>query len=327
MGDTAKLDKVINEINKKLGENSIGRLGLMPNIEIERVSSGSPYLDWCVGGGFPLGRTVELYGPLSSGKSLIALRTIVEFQKLNKSVVYLDSENTFDPRFAKLIGVDPDKLVISQISAGEDVFDLIDKLLETETALVVVDSVAALLPIYEEENEMAKQTIGLHARLMSKGLRKITARAAKNKTLILFINQIREKPTQYGNPNITTGGRALGFYSSLRIEVNRGELIEEDKKVIGQQVKFRVTKSKVSQPFREGYFLFYHPDVDATTPQVVFDAADEMVSMLLLQNKIVRRGAYYDVVGKTFQGREELENELRSNPDFYNQLNELWKTK
>jgi len=612
----------------------------------------------------------------NSGKSLIALRTVAEFQKLGKNVVYLDSENAFSPEFAKHIGIDVKKLIISQISAGEEVFDIIDKLLDTEVSLIVVDSVASLLPNYEAENEMQKQTIGLHARLMSKGLRKITAKAAKNKTLIIFINQIREKPTMYGcvhgetlvnftdgrsfpikkvvenkiegyvwtfneilkkyesskiinwhfngrvknrndyihiqttsidgkgrfgitvtpdhkvltstgwkkakkivlndkllskynqiingsladfmwgtfvgdshlrigtrntasyqirntenikyqqwklskiarffdmnrngdsyesnylyefsiiknklknklpsvmlekyyspmsmalwymddgcldtnnyhkrsiisakriknnqnekdkiekilkrkglnvsvskqgniyfdtkstnklhymirkyiptcmqykltknhqnkyidfdlsnkpeikqsfvdvilvrkasnrqmrikgkydisiennhnymvggykngviihnSPNLTTGGRALGFYASLRVEVSRGELIEENKKVIGQQVKFKVTKSKVSPPFRDGYFLFYHPDLDIKTPQVVFDDADELVSMLLIQNKITRRGAYYDVVGKTFQGREELEKEIRDNPDFQKQLNELWKEK
>jgi len=322
---TSKLDKVINELNKKFGENTIGRIGNMPSVETERVSTGSPYLDWCVGGGFPLGRTIELYGVFSSGKSLIALRTVAEFQRLGKSVVYLDSENAFSPDFAKHIGIDPDKLIISQISAGEEVFDMIDKLLDTEVSLIVVDSVASLLPNYEAENEMEKQTIGLHARLMSKGLRKVTAKAAHNKTLIIFINQIREKPTQYGNPNVTTGGRALGFYASLRIEVSRGELIEEDKKVIGQQVKFRVTKSKVSPPFREGYFLFYHPDMEVKTPQVVFDSSDELVSMLLIQNKIIRRGAYYDVVGRTFQGREEMEKEIRDNVEFKEQLNKLWK--
>ena len=322
---TSKLDKAINELNKKFGENTIGRIGSMPSVETERISSGSPYLDWTTGGGWPLGRTIELYGVFSSGKSLIALRTVAEFQKLGKSVVYLDSENAFSPQFAEHIGIDPDKLVISQISAGEEVFDMIDKLLDTEVSLIVVDSVASLLPNYESENEMDKQTIGLHARLMSKGLRKITAKAAHNKTLIIFINQIREKPTSYGNPNITTGGRALGFYASLRVEVSRGELIEEDKKVIGQQVKFRVTKSKVSPPFREGYFLFYHPNLESNDPQVIFDESDELVSMLLLQNKIIRRGAYYDVAGKTFRGREEMEKELRDNPDFKKQLNDLWK--
>lgn len=313
------------EINKKFGENTIGKLGSMPNIEADRVSSGSPYLDWCIGGGFPLGRTVELYGVFSSGKSLIALRTVAEFQKLGKSVVYLDSECAFSPAFAKHVGVNSDELVISQISAGEDVFDTIDTLLDTEVSLIVVDSVASLVPQYEIDESMEKQTIGLHARLMSKGLRKVTGKAARNKTLILFINQIREKPTMYGNPNITTGGRALQFYASLRIEVSRGELIEEDKKAIGQQVKFRVTKSKVSPPFREGYFLFYYPDMEVQTPQIIFDESDELVSMLLIQNKITRRGAYYDVVGRSFQGREEMEKEIRDSPKFKEELNKLWK--
>jgi len=325
MTETSKLDKVINEINKKFGENTIGRIGKMPTIEMERISSGSSYLDWVIGGGWPLGRTIELYGVFSSGKSLIALRTIAEFQKLNKSVVYLDSENAFSPNFAKNIGIDPNKIIISQISAGEEVFNMIDKLLDTEVSLIVVDSVASLLPNYEAENEMEKQTIGLHARLMSKGLRKITAKAAHNKTLIIFINQIREKPTQYGNPNITTGGRALGFYASLRIEVSRGEFVEEDKNKIGQQVKFRVTKSKISPPFREGYFLFYYPNMEIKTPQIIFDEADELVSMLLLQKKIIRRGSWYDVVGRSFQGREEMEKEIRDNDKFREELNKLWK--
>lgn len=325
MAGTSKIDKVIMEINKKFGENTIGIIAKMPTLEAERVSSGSPYLDWCIGGGWPLGRTIELYGIFSSGKSLIALRTVAEFQKLGKTVVYLDAENAFSPDFAKHIGIDPDKLIISQISAGEEVFDMIDKLLDTEVSLIIVDSVASLLPDYEAENEMGKQTIGLHARLMSKGLRKITAKAAHNKTLIIFINQIREKPTTYGNPNITTGGRALGFYATLRIEVSRGEFIEEDKNKIGQQVKFRTTKSKISPPFREGYFIFYYPNMEVSTPQIVFDNSDELVSMLLLQNKIIRRGAYYDVVGRTFQGREELEREIRDNNEFREELNNLWK--
>jgi len=237
----------------------------------------------------------------------------------------LDSENAFSPEFARNIGVNPDDLVISQISAGEEVFDIIDKLLDTEVSLIVIDSVASLVPLYETENEMEKQTIGLHARMMSKALRRLTGKAAKNKTLIIFINQIREKPTTYGNPNITTGGRALGFYASLRIEVSRGEFIEENKKVIGQQVKFKVTKSKICPPFRDGYFLFYYPDLTVDKNQVIFDRADELVSMLLLQDKIKRRGAYYDVAGKTFQGREELEKEVRDNDDFFKVLNDLWR--
>jgi recombination protein RecA len=186
----------------------------------------------------------------------------------------------------------------------------------------VVDSVAALVPEYEEREGMEKQTIGLHARLMSKAMRKITGKASKNKTLVIFINQIREKVGAYGNPETTTGGRALGFYSSLRVEVRRGELLTEEKKIIGQQVKFKVTKSKVCPPYRDGYFIFYHPDPESPDVEL-FDRADELVSMLLLQGKIKRRGAYYDVDGQTFKGREELEREIRTNQKFRETLEAL----
>ena len=166
------LEKTILAINKKFGENTIGRLKDMPTVVSERVSTGSPYLDWCLGGGWPLGRTIELYGPPSSGKSLIALRTVAEAQKKGLKCVYLDAENAFEPAFAKKIGVDVDNLVLSQITSGESTFDVLDMVLDSkDVAIVVVDSVASLLPAYEEENEMGKQTIGLHARLMSKGLR------------------------------------------------------------------------------------------------------------------------------------------------------------
>jgi recombination protein RecA len=320
------LDKTIASLNKKFGINTIGKLKDIATVSIDRISTGSPYLDWCIGGGLPLGRSVELYGKYSSGKSLIALRTIAEAQKQGLKCVYLDSENAFSPDFAKKIGVDVDELILSQISAGESTFDIIGDLLDSgEVSVIVVDSVASLVPAYEEENDMTKQTIGLHARLMSKGLRKITGKAAKSKTLILFINQIREKPTTYGNPNIRTGGRALGFYASLCIEVAGGEYIEQNKKRIGQQVKFKITKSKVCPPFRDGYFMFYYYDFE--NPKLdLFDTADELISMLLIYDKIKRRGAYYDVAGRTFQGREELENEVRSNKKFEEELIEISKS-
>jgi len=320
-----ELNKAILEINKKFGENTIGRITDMPTVKTDRLSSGSPFLNWTIGGGWPRGRTIELYGPFSSGKSLIALRTVAEAQKQGFKCVYLDSENAFDPKFAKRIGVNPDEIVISQISQGEQVFDILDMLLDSsDVAVVVVDSVAALVPEYEEKEAIGKQTIGLHARLMSKAMRKITGKASRNKTLIIFINQIREKIGAYGNPEITTGGRALGFYSSLRVEVRRGELLKDEKRVVGQQVKFKVTKSKVCQPFRDGYFMFYYPDSNA--PKVeLFDRADEMVSMLLIQGEVKRRGAYYDAGGKTFQGREELEREIRTNNKFEKKMLKLMK--
>jgi|GEM_PF-1025472 len=682
------LNRVIRKINKRFGENTIGKIGKMPTIKTERVSSGSPYLDWAIGGGWPLGKTIELYGPYSSGKSLIALRTIVQAQKLNKRCVYLDAENAFDPNFAKLVGVDVDNLTISQISAGEEVFDIVDMLLESDVSIIVIDSIAALVPKYEIEESIEKQTMALQARLMSKALRKLTGKAAKNKTLIFFVNQIREKlgcfqyytrivlengktakigylvnnkikcnvlsynvekntiePTpitnwftngnadyflhfrfrkpqgrgkgelsctpdhkimvkpgiykkakdikvgdkiltvindwipsniqkeiliggllgdgclrkvgrekyqyrethckeqddyirwkssyfdtktmgrhkygglyfetflstifeqqyikfylggkkvkvpkdikltplilaiwyqddgyltgnkksgkksinlctnsfrlqsiknlqialkeqfnietgtktrkhnseieltlgrkdtlkffeickylihpsmyyklpsyllldrieymdmkvmrwkfdppqyeyekkelitkyayvthkynkpqtrsmvkfdietknhnyladgaivhnSYGNPEITSGGRSLGFYASLRVEVRRGEFLTDNKRKIGQQVKFKVTKSKVCQPYRDGYFLFYYPDLKNPDLEL-FDNADELVSMLLLHGKIKRRGSYYDVLGETFQGREELESEIRSNKKFRVKLKKL----
>jgi len=310
------LDKTILRINKKFGENTIGKLNDMPTVEANRVSSGSPYLDWAIGGGWPLGRTIELYGPYSSGKSLIALRTVAEAQKQKLKCVYIDSENAFEPKFAQKIGVDTDELVISQVSAGEDVFDMIDMCLDSgEVSVIVVDSVASLVPQYEIDESMEKQTMGLHARLMSKALRKITGKASKNKTLVIFINQIREKIGSYGNPETTTGGRALGFYSSLRVEVRRGEILKDDKKLIGQHVKFKIVKSKICPPFRDGYFIFYYFDPDNPTAEL-FDMADELVSMLLVHKKIDRRGAFYDIAGQTFQGREELENELRNNIEF-----------
>jgi len=316
------LNKAILEINKKFGENTIGKITDMPTVKTERVSSGSPFLNWAIGSGWPLGRTVELYGPYSSGKSLIALRTVATAQKQGLKCVYLDSENAFDPIFASRIGVDINTLVISQVSAGEEVFDIVDALLESDVAIIVIDSVASLVPKYELEESIEKQTMALQARLMSKALRKITAKAAKNKTLIIFVNQIREKLNSYGNPEITSGGRALGFYASLRVEVRRGEWLKDEKKIIGQQVKFKVTKSKVCSPYRDGYFMFYHPNPN-TPDAELFDRADELVSMLLLQGKINRRGAYYDILERTFRGREELEREIRTNQEFRKKLEEL----
>ncbi len=317
------LKKTLLEINKKFGANTIGTIADMPTVKMKRISSGSHFLDWTIGGGWPLGKSVELYGPFSSGKSLIAFRTIAEAQRQGLKCVYLDSENTFDPEFAKKIGVKTDEIIISQISSGEKVFNILDKLIESsDVAIIVIDTIAALVPEYEENEGIEKQTMGLQARLMSKAMRKLTAKANKNKTLLLFINQLREKIGGYGNPFTTPGGNALKFYASIRMEVRRGDLIKDEKRVIGQQVKFKVTKSKVCQPFRDGYFMFYNPD-PATPKAEVFDSADEIVSMLLLSGEIKRRGSYYDVLGKTFRGREELEREIRTDKEFKKEIKKL----
>jgi recombination protein RecA len=210
------------------------------------------------------------------------------------------------------------------MNSGEFVFDMVDKLLETDVGLIIIDSVASLVPNYETDNEMDKQTIGVQARLMSKALRKINGKANKNKTLIIFINQIREKVgVMYGNPEITSGGRALAFYSSIRLEVKRGDFLKENESTVGHQVKFRVTKSKVCSPFKDGYFCFYYPDDSWTDGIKLFDDADELVSMLLINKKITRRGAWYDAGGESFQGREKLEEKIREDIKFKELLTKL----
>lgn len=302
------LNKIINEINKKFGPNTIGTVGKMTTLNIERVPSGSIYLDWALGGGWPLGRTIELYGHYSSGKSLIALKTIVEAQDRGLKCVYIDAESSFDPVFAKTLGVDIDKLILSQLSIGENTFDIINALLQSDVGVLVVDSVASLVPQSELADSMEQQTIGLAARMMSKALRKLTA--LNKKTLVLFINQIRMNIGTYGNPEITAGGKALGFYSATRVEVRRGEFIEKNKEKIGQMIKFKVTKNKTARPFRNGYFNFYYESGE-------IDSTNEMVSLGIINKTIKQKGPYYAILGKQFQGREALEKELRSDTKFF----------
>ena len=309
------LEKTILEIKKQYGNEIIGKVTSLKNVEMKRVSSGSPFLDWAIGGGWPLGRTVELYGPYSSGKSLIALRTIASAQRENRVCVYVDAEQAFDPKFAALLGVDLDKLILVRETEGEKVFNIIDRLLEGDVSIIAVDSVASLVPLFEEESPLEQQTMALQARLMSKALRKLTGRIGKSNTLVIFINQIREKLGSYGNPEITSGGRALGFYSSVRVEVRRGDWIQENKKKIGQVVKFRVTKSKICPAWREGYFKYLYGGV--------IDEVDELVSMLLLSGKVSRRGAWYYIGDDKFNGREELENRIREDNKFKDKLLKL----
>lgn len=313
------LSKVINELNKKHGKDRIGASEEIPLTGGEFISSGSPYMDWAMGGGIPLGRLVELYGNPSSGKTLVALRAIAEFQKKGKKCVFIDAENTFNVKLAKQLGVNTKELIVTQMSTGEEVFDLLCDLLTTDVACIVVDSVAALIPQYEQNEDMDKMTIGLHARLMSKGVRKIVPLAATNNTALIFINQIREKMGAYGNPEITTGGKALGFYASLRMEVRKGDLLTDGKQNIGQELKFKVTKSKMCPPFRNGIINFFYPQEGVE----VFDYANEMVSMLILNGKVQQRGPYFYILEESFQGRKALEQKIKEDASFRNSLLEL----
>jgi len=309
------LNRTILKIKKKFGQQAIGRVKDLKRVDVERISTGSPYLDWATQGGFPRGRTVEIYGPYSSGKTLCVLRTIVSAQKQGLSCVFIDSERAFDPKFAEKLGVDLDKLVLVRETEGEKVFDIIGLLLQGDVGIITVDSVASLVPQFEEENPIQQQTMALQARLMSKALRKLTGAIGKSNTLVIFINQIREKLSSYGNPEITSGGRALGFYSSLRIEVRRGDWILKNKKKIGQMIKFRVTKSKVCPAWKEGAFKYFYKGT--------FDEIYEIVTLLLLNGKIIRTGGWYKVLGQRFQGRAELEKKIKTDNKFKEQLLKL----
>lgn len=255
------LNRIIAQINKKAGENVIGRLGKMENVATTRIPTGVPQLDTAVGGGFPVGRMVELYGLPSSGKSLIAQLVMAQAQKMGGECVYVDAEGTFDPVFAKTLGVNTDDLVLVQMGIGEDILDSMCELLKAEPMVMVVDSIGAMITRDESEESVEKVFMAPKARLLSKGMPKLVA--LNKKTLIIFINQLRKNITMFGGGgNTTMGGMALGFYASVRAEVKRDrELLYEGGKksgeVIGQIVQFNITKNKTSQPYKTGSFKFY----------------------------------------------------------------------
>lgn len=261
--DIPSLQRIMAEVNRKYGANTLSSMESMATVTGERFPIGVDAFDHALGGGFPGGRIVELYGLQSSGKSLICLLTIAQAQKKGKTCVYIDAENTFDPVFAKALGVNVKSLIVSQVSIGEDAFDIMFRLLAAEPDIIVVDSVAALIPRKEMEDNMDDVGMALQARLMSKGVKK--ANALNKKTLILFINQLRSTLAMYGPPTTTPGGMALRFFTSVRVEVKQPseKLRVDDKKtteVIGQIVQFKVTKNKTAPPFQEGSFKFWYAD-------------------------------------------------------------------
>lgn len=314
------LKSLINTINKAFGEGTLSFVKDLKITEVDRTPSGSLFLDWALGStksgkaGLPFGRMIELYGSPSSGKSLISMKAIAESQKLGLSCAYLDVEKAFDKDFAQKIGIDIDKLVLTQVTTGEKAMDIACELLRSkEIDIMVIDSVASLVPKDELEQTLEKATMAQTARLMSKALRKLTA--LNEKTVIIFINQLRTNPNaSYGaNPEYTPGGKALGFYSSIRVEIRRGDWIVDSKKQrIGQVIKFKVVKNKTAPPYKDGYFKFLY---DGT-----IDKADELISLAILRDKITRKGAYYYFGDDGFQGRADFESQLKSNPELYERL-------
>jgi recombination protein RecA len=307
------LDAALSQIERAFGKGSIMRLGAKQSLQgdIEVISSGSLGLDLALGiGGLPKGRIVEIYGPESSGKTTLALHVIAEAQKRGGTCAFVDAEHALDPGYAKKLGVDVDNLLISQPDAGEQALEIADTLVRSGAVdVLVVDSVAALVPRAELEGEMGDTHVGLHARLMSQALRKLTGSVSKSNTLLIFLNQIRLKiGVMFGNPETTTGGNALKFYASIRMEIRRIGAIKERDEVTGNHTRVKVVKNKMAPPFREVEFdIMYGEGISKL---------GELIDLGVKANIVEKSGAWFSCDSQRIgQGRENAKNFLREHPD------------
>ena len=313
------LNAALSQIEKTFGEGSVMRLGNAPKISVDVIPTGSLALDMALGiGGLPRGRIVEIYGPESSGKTTVSLHAIAEAQKLGGEVAFIDAEHALDPIYAEKVGVNIDRLIVSQPDTGEQALEIAEALARSGAIdVIVVDSVAALVPKAEIAGVMGDSHVGLHARLMSQALRKLTSVIHKSNTVAIFINQLREKVgVIYGSPEVTTGGRALKFYSSIRIDVRRIESIKDGSEVIGNRTRVKVVKNKLAPPFKEAEFDIMFGEGISKEGNIL-DAA--------VEHGIVQKGgAWYSYNGDHIgQGRDKTKDYLRSNPDFMQELYDL----
>ncbi len=310
------LNLAISQIEKEFGKEAIIKLGEKKTLAVEVIPTGVLTLDLAIGvGGVPRGRVIEIFGPEASGKTTLALTIAAEAQKQGGIAAMIDAEHAFDPRFAKILGVDVENLYVSQPDYGEQALEIAETLVRSNSVdVVIVDSVAALVPKAELEGEMGETQIGLQARLMSQALRKLAAAVNKSKSIIIFINQIRQKiGVVYGSPETTTGGLALKFYASLRLEVRRGDSIKSGDETIGYWVKVKVAKNKVAPPFKETTYEFYfQKGIDRIG--AVLDAAVE-------EGLIEKAGSWYTYKNeKLGQGREQVKNFLINNPEVVKEI-------
>ena len=304
------LDAALSQIERAFGKGSIMRLGQNPNVDIEAISTGSLGIDIALGiGGLPKGRIIEIYGPESSGKTTLALSVIAQSQKKGGTCAFIDAEHALDPSYAKKIGVDIDNLLISQPDAGEQALEIADTLVRSGAIdVLVVDSVAALVPKAELEGEMGDSHMGLQARLMSQALRKLTSTVSRSNTLIIFINQIRMKiGVMFGNPETTTGGNALKFYASVRIDIRRIGSIKDKEDVIDSQTRVKIVKNKVAPPFKIVDFdIMYGEGISKT---------GELIDLGVKAGIVEKAGAWFSYKGeKLGQGRENAKPFLKENP-------------
>ncbi len=312
VGKAAAIDSAIAKIEKDFGEGSIMRLGKAPSIDIEVIPTGALSLDLALGvGGLPRGRITEIYGPESSGKTTLTLHVIAEAQRLGGEVAFIDAEHALDPHYAKNLGVDIDRLIVSQPDTGEQALEIAEALARSNAIdVIVVDSVAALVPKAEITGVMGDSHVGLHARLMSQALRKLTSVIHKSNTVVVFINQLREKVgVMYGNPEVTTGGRALKFYASVRIDIRRVEAIKDGANIIGNRTRAKVVKNKMAPPFKEAEFDIMFGEGISREGSILDVATDFGI--------ITKGGAWYSYNGERLgQGRDKVKIYMKENPDF-----------
>ena len=310
------LETAMQQIEKLYGKGSIMRYGAESTMNVESIPTGSLSLDLALGiGGLPRGRIVEIYGPESSGKTTLALHVLAEAQKMGGEVAFVDAEHALDPTYARALGVKIEDMLISQPDTGEQALEITEALVRSGAIdVVVVDSVAALVPRAEIEGEMGDSFVGLHARLMSQALRKLTGVIAKTNTVVIFINQLREKVgVMYGNPEVTTGGRALKFYASVRIDVRRVETLKNGQEMIGNRTRAKVVKNKMAPPFREAEFdIMYGEGISLL---------GELIDLGVKLDLVQKSGSWYSMGEvRIGQGRDAAKQYLRDNPEIADKL-------
>lgn len=313
----AALDSALKQIEKLYGKNAVMRLGQTSSLNIDVISTGSLTLDIATGiGGLPRGRIVEIYGPESSGKTTLALHCIAEAQKKGGEAAFIDAEHALDPVYAQNLGVDIDSLLVSQPDFGEQALEITEQLVRSNAVdIIVVDSVAALVPRTEIDGEMGDSHVGLHARLMSQAMRKLTGAINKSNCLIIFINQLREKVgVMYGNPEVTTGGRALKFYASMRIDVRKAENLKATgSELVGNRTKAKIVKNKLAPPFKQAEFdIMYGQGISKE---------GEIVDMAVEYGIIKKSGSWFSYNDERLgQGRDNVKDMIKGNPEFAAQL-------
>ena len=320
MGDNSEkrkaLDAAMSQIEKQFGKGSVMKLGDYKSMNVEAISTGALNLDIALGiGGIPRGRIIEIYGPESSGKTTLALHAVAEAQKLGGEAAFIDAEHALDPAYAKKIGVDIDNLIVSQPDTGEQALEITESLIRSGALdVIVVDSVAALVPKAEIDGDMGDSHIGLQARLMSQALRKLAGTINKTNAIIIFINQLREKVgVMFGNPETTAGGRALKYYASVRMDIRRVESIKQDGAVVGNRTKVKIVKNKVAPPFREAEFDIVYGQGISKEGSVL----DLAVNLDIIE----KSGSWFSYNGERIgQGRENIKKYLADNPKFMEEI-------